>query len=441
VEREKSLIVQIGRMDRNQEIPYSFAYKGQTIEKPLSSLAFKEFLPDAEVILLYPVSLPFNRVFLSLDEEKSKDPFWKMVRNILTSDEEKTKYLFSPETLFEKHPHRALCEGVMCFPALGEYEGVSFEASLEDVILYFFVFFVREYLRKPFNSLYVDVSSGLNIYVSALLEAAKYFHVWLQFFEEENRKIFLVYTDPVLGSGKKTYHLFLYPLESRAFFSSPLSYNNVKNGLPKKVVETELGQGREQKNKLKRYLENFCLLFGSFLYATPLVIYSFSFDKREEVEDFSQWFVEEIIKKISQNLVKPFHFDYHEIKATLFALGMYRGLLKLLEEKNISQKEVTLVELRSSTEAMYEKFELFSQLSLVGSEVSSNFRSVSETKDWVPLRNFLRYDIGEFEDRHFFAHAGFERNSVLVRKEGDNIWLKYAEEAKERIRNCVRERV
>ncbi|NPV37755.1 hypothetical protein BREVNS_1736 [Brevinematales bacterium NS] len=437
---KKSLIVQIGRMDKNQEVSYSFAYQGQTIEKSLSSLALKEFVPEAEVILLYPVSLPFNHSFLSLDEEKSKDPFWVMVRNILTSDQGRQDYFSSPETLFDRHPHRVLCEGVVCFPALGEYEGVSFEASLEDVILYFFVFFVREYLRESFDSLYVDVSSGLNIYVSALLEAVKYFHVWLQFFEEEDKHIFLVYTDPILGSGKKTYHLFLYTLESKAFFSSPLSYGDVEHGLPKRIIE-QLGYEREQKKLLKGYLENFCLLFGSFLYGTPLVMYSFSFDERKEVEKFSQKFVEKIIQKISKDLVKPFHFDYHEIKATLLALGMYRGLLKLLEEKNITQKEVSLKELLATTEAVYEKFRLFSQLFLVKTEASSNFRSVSENKEWVPLRNFLRYDIGEFEDRHFFAHAGFERNSVLVRKEGDNVWLKYAEEAKERIRNCVRKRV
>ncbi|SHM86486.1 CRISPR-associated protein Csx1 [Caldanaerovirga acetigignens] len=59
------LIYQVGRFDQGITKEYNFEIGGKGIRKQLSSFVLKEHLrekgEDVKVILIYPISLPFNR--------------------------------------------------------------------------------------------------------------------------------------------------------------------------------------------------------------------------------------------------------------------------------------------------------------------------------------------------------------------------------------------
>ena len=179
------LIYQIGRLERGAFNPIKFEVHGKVYEALLSSFALKQsFLEngeDAKVILIYPISLFLNKNAPQI--ENISEDFKQTIEGVLNNKNELSNYLLNPCLYFEKHPHYKQANGFIVIHSIGQYEGVKFSATLEELILEIFIDMVKRYQDEPFSELYLDISSGQNIYISALLEAGRLF---LTFYKLQN---------------------------------------------------------------------------------------------------------------------------------------------------------------------------------------------------------------------------------------------------------------
>jgi len=171
---------------------------------------------------------------------------------------------------------------VIVAQGLGSYRG-SFEAlfdnHFDNVVAHLFLDLLGA--LGGFEKLELDVSTGLNVYVAALMEAARALIVYsklrcaLQGCAGVRARIAAV--PPVLGGGR--YSVSLYEFESKAFFEFPLKSLAFK---PTNFVLSQLGDEakaelaeelREPVERLKRILAEARLAFNALKYNVPLALY------------------------------------------------------------------------------------------------------------------------------------------------------------------------
>ncbi|GAB6078506.1 hypothetical protein [Hydrogenobaculum acidophilum] len=265
----KRFIYQIGRLDRNYRDNLSFVYKDNNYNKPLSSLALKEyFKQDAEVIVIYPVSIVYNNKIL---ESLKDDDFAKLVKSEIND------YLDDPKKVLKNHPHNKEASSFIVIHSFGTYEKpdtsekLIFNSHYDDIVLEILCDLIERYLNisTEKSEFYFDISSGLNIYISAMLEAVRHFATFAQLKNWFNKdiipKIFISFSDPILGSSLNNYKLYIQQLSFKAFFSSPLTKED-KERLPSILFpdvedENEKRENRRRRGDLKKILENFLVFF------------------------------------------------------------------------------------------------------------------------------------------------------------------------------------
>ncbi|MFZ5591201.1 MAG: hypothetical protein ACOY81_05280, partial [Bacillota bacterium] len=268
-----NVIYQIGRLDNNIK-NVTFKIKDYKKESELSSLVFKEYRQRqkneaSHVVLLYPVSLPLNKTLINV-----LDPFPAFKETIMQAIEQPHSYLQNPARVFDIMPYYAEKDTYLILHSLGTYLGVEFQSSFNDIILEIFLDMLDRYLQQGFRHLYLDVSTGLNIYVTALLEAGRLFGTWARLRHWQNKteapRVHLVYTDPIIGGTAEEYNIYEQDLEFKIFFSSPITRDDVKES---EFCQTLLNRiyprsaqdqaGKEKREQLKGLLENYVYIFSA----------------------------------------------------------------------------------------------------------------------------------------------------------------------------------
>ena len=447
-----SLILQIGRLDKDFEKNIKFKYNGKFEEGPLSSIALKKIIGNKlKIILIYPVSLALNSIF----KERNDNDFFREMNQIINNDEEKKDYIKNPIDFYKNHPHSKLVNSFFCIHSIGTYENTKFEASVQDIALFIFAKLIEEYAKSNFSykKIFVDVSSGLNIYVTALLEALRYFQTWEKLFNLSNSSLecFVVYTDPIIGRKKDEenieYNIYEYKTDVKAFFSSPISYDDFNKGLSKRVVEESLKASRKTKDDLNKYLENYLILYSAFVNAAPLILYNVDYISLNDIEKFINGLIEIIIKKFEEDFTKSPNFNFTDLIKVILSLAFFRGLLNLINENEISKKTICIEDILNKTTHLYEKLNLSIQSGLIKYEIHNTFKNnrsltINENEGFKKLSECLPYDINDsLNARNFFAHAGFERTVTLIKKEDNLIYLKYDENKIEKIKEILKKHI
>lgn len=427
-------IYQIGRLER-QMMPVEFEIEGDIFLSELSSFALKKYFKDeAKTILIYPLSLPFNK---SLLNSNLNEAFKNKIKHIL---ENRDDFFMNPSGLFKFHPHNEKCDDFIIIHAIGEFEGELFGGNFDDIVLEIFIEIIERYCKCGISELYIDVSSGHNIYVSALLEATRYFAVFnkLQSWHGPAVKIKLLFSDPIIGSSKQTYKIHKdYELKFKTFFSSPLDFTDINNSTVSRAIAKE---NRPFKNKIQRMLENFSLCFSALKNNTPLVLYSFDFESPEEVDAL----ILEILAHAKQKLYSDWknspRIEKNEYLKSLYALSFYKGILLLMSQQEIYKKEeVSINEIKNKFKSLYKTFGLDLNIEILGHEIYNLTEGKDEQKrtifnkagsQWSRLSSYLYSgESKDFVKRNFLAHAGFERNAVEVRVIDNNLYLRYSPDA------------
>lgn len=438
-------IYQIGRLENNINDPVTFSFSnGQLIQSPLSSFALKKFFNnEPKVKLFYPVSLPLNERLSKA--EKLTGEFKDRINQVIANPEE---YIVNPKNFFLLHPHTSHADDFSLIHSFGEFLKVQLQASLDDIVIEIFIDIYETYKSEKFSELYVDISTGLNPYTAALLEAVRNFSVCIQLEnlgKENPIKILLVYSDPIIGTSSPFYKIYFdYELKYKAFFASSINYDDVQNNPISKRI---FGDDREKKRILSQLLENFALLFSSIKNNIPLGALSFDYDNQDKIHDGIQLLIQFAKNKLESNWKVGPNLNKDDYLKSWFSLCLYAGLINLIEEleiKNQPEKYITnLDEAKNKFIQLYEKLNLKINSVQLGSEISNLKDKLSDklTTEWKLIKSVTNYDTATFDVRNFFAHCGFEQTVTLIKCSDGIISLKYNETDLEKIKNTLKSRI
>lgn len=439
------VIYQIGRLD-SQMKSFTFIYNDKEYkDKQLSSFALKEhFGNSAKLILIYPVSLPFNRTLID-NKSSLDDNFKQRIKDIWKNNEE---YLNNPKEFFKLHPHFNLADDFIIIHSIGEYEGVKFVSSYNDIVLGILFDMIDRYMENRFNELYIDISSGLNIYISALLEAARHLYVFtkLQSWNGNEVEIYKVFSEPIIGSSASEFRTFKEEMKFKTFFSSPIKKEDIDNySLARRIIKI-IEKNNEFKTKFQNCLENFALHFSALKNATPLVNYEFEKDKEEDIKDLIKKIVISGREKLNNNWKKSPSLPKDDFLKVLLSLSFYIGILKILNVIKLPNNGVDIKEIKkrfgSKKSSIYKKFAHHLNIIFVGNEISNLENHIKNYKknfnrEWIPLNEIVPRTHSQSDQRHFFAHAGFESVLVEINKCVDKIYVRYKEDVKEKIKRYL----
>jgi CRISPR-associated protein Csx1 len=414
-------IYQIGRFDRNYNEDINFVIDGKNFKSKLSSISLKNYLQgQTKLILIYPVSIVYNEIALNNNYEFSKIISQKI-----------GNYLENPKEILKEHPHNKYADDFLVIHSIGEYKlfdiKEKFEGTYDDIVLAVFCDMIERLLEKKNeeNEFYIDISSGHNIYVSAMLEAIRHFSVFSKLLNWQNKsfrpKVYIVFSDPILGSSAKEFKIYIKELKFKVFFSSPIGKYDMDM--------------MEKESEIYKLLENFLILYSAIKNNTPLVLYHFGYDEYGKIIASIRKIIEEIKNKLSENWKKSPSLSKDNYLKIILSLGFYAGIVEVLESNNIReynfQEGVALDEIKEKflSKSIYKIFNLDSLVPILEYEIKSQYgksRKIKE-EEWKKLGECYDYPQskgGNFE-RHFIAHSGFERNITEVRKKDNKLYFRY----------------
>jgi len=477
----KRIIYQIGRFDSSIDEKVNFEIDGKHRSGELSSFALKEYFGEhTKVILVYPVSILLNEGILlnkkALEEMRSKESlrsFYEKIKGFVEGEEEekekeKEKYIKNPWEYLKEHPHSnsKKADGFIVIPSIGEFLGEKFSSPLGNIILRILIDMIERYKNEPFDEMYLDISSGHNIYTYALVEAGRLFLTLMKledFLKEKDIKVFIAITEPIFGkpSPDKRYKIFKdFQLDAKGFFYFPEKpQENNENAFSKyanKLIETIKGkEDRELKRKIMNMLYKAYLFYSALRNNLPLVVYYLcTLEEYRYTENDVKNLLEEIVgllkQKLDQNLKdSPTDLNFEDLRKLFMILGVAIGIIRVLEKREIckgikEEVEVNLSDIRrlfvKDKSSIYRYFGLKTNIPYLQQEIQNNFldeRRISLiTNEWKLLKYILEEKPNEkdtqIHPRNFLAHCSFERNITEVRKTDDGeILIRYTNYHKE----------
>ncbi|SES90781.1 CRISPR-associated CARF protein Csx1 [Anaerobranca gottschalkii] len=472
-----NVIYQIARMEDSKKI-FCISFEEGDCEREkfekessLSSFVVRDYFKDSkqensEAVIFYPVSIVLNeRLLKNLKTNVKYSNNTELINKLENVFEKPTEYLKNPKDVIKLFPFEEEKDDYLVLSSFGTYlNNIEVKGSYSDIVLTILADMVTRYLHKDVTSFYIDISSGYNFYISALLEAARHFSVFATLYNWDNKekipKVYTVFTDPILGNNVSKYNVYVEQQHYLAFFNSPVNKEDVcQNDLKfiKDSIYTKK-ELRKNKNSLRTKLLKFSFLYSAIKNNLPLYIID-SFlechkeeEIKEEIIDLMKFIIIEIENKgyeCSPNLNKS------AFVKSLLSLALYRGILTSLKntfEKiniaNFKADGVDMEVIRNVFEEVYINFNMESNYKLLSSEINNLLKNKSKIDDnnqWVPLWKIIgEKSEGEIDQRNFFAHCGMERNVVDLKKSTDKIWIKYNNyfsSRKGNIENWIKEKI
>lgn len=459
-----TIIYQIGRLDRNVFDICRFVVEDEQFDTSLTSFAIRDFIKQEGkaplFILIYPVSLPFN-TFLLNNQTSFPPEFMKEIEATLNDPE---GHLKDPQAFFKHHPHTEEADDLFVTHSLGIYSThqspISFDCHYQDILLEMLLDMVDRYLPfldvdtpEPIEYI-IDISSGHNIYVSALLEAARQFGVWLQLAGWHNKAIIpeikVAFSDPILPGQDVLHTIHFDELKVRSLFSSPITNNDVSNfTLSRRVFPDE--SERREKGRLQGFLERFLIVFSAIKNNTPLAIYQFGFDEGDATLNVLKDFILYTRKRLFSSYLKSPALDKDTYLKVLLTLGFYYGLGRMLKERgpeNLGDNGWNIQDIKKSFYKIYQTFGLNLNVAVLGNEINQILEASNRLNDkisgqWHDLFILLNPTKNQFDTkpnkRNFFAHAGLEQNATQFRIEDGSLFLRYKADCNENLKNWLKE--
>jgi CRISPR-associated protein Csx1 len=488
----KRIIYQIGRFDSSIDEKVNFEIDGEPRSGELSSFALKEhFGEHAKVILAYPVSILLNEGILlnkkALEEMRSKESlrsFYEKIEGIVKKPGEKEKYIKNPWEYLKEHPHSKKADGFIVIPSIGEFSGEKFSSPLGNIVLRILIDMIERYKNEPFDEMYLDISSGHNIYTYALVEAGRLFLTLMKledFLKEKDIKVFIAISEPITpGSGQdKKYKIFKdFQLDAKGFFYFPEKpQENSENAFSKyanKLSETIKGkEDRELKRKIMNMLYKTYLFYSALRNNLPLVVYYLcTLEEYRYTENNVKNLLEEIVnllkRRLDENLKEsPTDLNFEDLRKLFIILGLAIGIIRVLEKRRLcngNKEGVRLSYIRElfveDKSSIYGYFGLKTNIPYLQQEIQNNFLDERRigliTNEWKLLKyildkpsvwkycktelgKLLKYILGKskgsstsINPRNVLAHCGFERNITEVRKiDNVDILIRYTSYYKE----------
>jgi CRISPR-associated protein Csx1 len=372
-------------------------------ENYLPSHSKKHFGEHAKVILVYPVSILLNKG--AIEEIKDKEglkSFYEKIKGLAEKPEESKRhikdYINNPWEYLREHPHSKKADDFIVIPSIGEFLGEKFSSPLGNIILRILIDMIERYKNEPFDEMYLDISSGHNIYNYALAEAGRLFLTLMKledFLKEKDIRVFITITEPITaGSGQdKKYKIFKdFQLDVKGFFYFPEKpQENSENAFSKyanKLSETIKGkEDRELKRKIMNMLYKAYLFYSALRNNLPLVVYCLcALEEYRYTEDDVKNLLEEIVnllkRRLDENLKESPDLNFDDLRKLFMMLGLAVGIIRVLEKREIckgikEEVEVCLkdIELLFAEEesSIYVYFGLKTNIPYLRQEIQNNF--------------------------------------------------------------------
>ncbi len=452
----KTIVYQIGRLDGGMFKEYSFEIDGITLKTDLSSFAIKHHLEQqgniVKLFLLYPVSLPFQPSLLQnqIFKRSCPDTYFNALSEINEHPEE---YLSAPVNFFSKHPHSDRADSFIVLHSLGTYKTsqgqITFQGKYTDIVLEILISMMEEYLANDgLDRVIVDISSGHNIYVSALLEAVRYFSVWNKLYNLNSNTvdIEIAISEPVIPGIDTIHRIYLEKLDVKAMFSSPVKYKDIENyALSKRIYSAK--ELRKNKTSLQELLESFLIVFSSIFNNAPLYIYHCGYHDTKIINENLKELLKHIHKQLSVNYTVSPLLDRAAYLKAILSLGMYAGIVKILYKlgvHKISENGVEIISLRCVFKEIYKQFNLPLNDTILGNEIDRIKGKVQRNTNWITLIKVMNYGddkVTKPQKRNFFAHAGLEGNITQIKAVNNeaDIYLRYKEQYLNLIKSWLKE--
>lgn len=469
------LIYQLGRLDANME-SQKFKVAGDAdencLESELSSLFLKEYFKKRDengikniikVILLYPVSLPFNTTLLR--SEKLDEKLKEKIANIWGNKDE---YLKNPYEFFgDDFVYGQGRDDLIVIHSIGKYlygkekevtKEITFDTAYGDIVLEIFLDMIKRYLKENnlISEVYIDISSGHNIYISAMLEALRHFATftnlrhWVD--KRKRPKLFISICDPILPGGQNIHQVYIEEQRFVVFFESPLKLDDFKK------IELIFSENDKIRKNVKDILERFLLTFSAIKNNIPLYLFDTYtiIDKSDEVSKVLDNVVEYLHNKIKESYKYSPKLDRGICIKVINALGFYLGIIDVMNYLNISpydpKKGILIKDVKDKVIEMYNKFGLTNNIDVLEVELDKlrgpDIKIVPELFK-ERCNNYLRKtenkkDSKDRMQRNFFAHCGLEEHFICVEEKNEGTFVRYIEELselRETIKNMLLQRI
>lgn len=451
------LIYQIGRIDTNFQNRITFDIEGEKYNCTLSSLALKEYFQkqkyNVKLKLLFPVSLPFNGALYKNESFKRScpDDFYNLLSDAFSKV---NPFLDNPNNVFEKHPHLRPDIEFLVLPSMGSYkaknEVVDFKCHYSDIVLIILFDMIKSFLEnnEKVSKIIIDISSGHNYYVSAMIEALKYLDTWINLYMWQDNKssCYICVSDPIIPDFSGPYKIFFEKQNTRAFFSSPIHQKDIENtNLAKKIFPDK--SMRRYKNRLHEILETFGLIFSSIKNNAPLFIYMNRYHNKKFVKFLLVKFLDYTNSILLKKYTETPNLDKNSYIKIFFSVAFYMGLIDKLKRYNINKAEqIEIDTFCNCVRSIYHDFGLLLADTILGNEVNRIKDSIknncSSNLGWTKLAViFYGSAQNNPQKRNFFAHAGLESNITECCISGNQIYIKYDLEHKNTIRNWLKEAI
>jgi len=439
----RKVIVQIGRLDKSFRNKISFSYHDQKGEAELSSqflLSLKEF-KGAQRILIFPKSIIFQDAILKF---KDKEEFFEEVDKV-----EPNQYLKSPEKLLLKHPHVNRSCDLLVLSSFGSFKfkskEIALKSNLEIITLQIYSYLISQYGEDDLEEIYIDISSGHNIYITALINALYRlvpFIKFKRFLHNENERInsFILNSDPIIPGINKTIKIQKSKFSAKAFNSFTYKNSTSMAALVKRIFKE-----KTYYNELYNYVKNeYFILHGSFIYSIPLMLSIV--DEKQLSNLFDEIGIINILTDlyVYMNKVTPDSFKYQDSMFFSFTYALaighsvyfkFKNFIKKQElEFNLKEDSIENLAIKEISEIMHNMYNrpessflnelkmIYKDLKEIDNKETKGYLSGAKIKNKINPDYQIR---NMFDPRNYFAHQGCELNCTELKIEENKLWVKY----------------
>jgi CRISPR-associated protein Csx1 len=454
----KKIIYQIGRLDNNiitdykfqiDEKTYESKLSSKTYESKLSSFALKKHFDESgdpsKVILIYPSSILLNERRPKFNNKL--DEFFDKLE--AKDTEEINQYLKDPYAYLKYHPHSKEANDFIVIHSIGEYMGIKFSTSLGDIVLRILIDMMQRYLEEPFEEMYLDISSGLNVYTSAIIEAGRLFLTLINLQKMSLQKpylkekpyleVYISFSEPIIPANTtKTYKIYKdFQLDVKAFFQFPENPNkdNIERlnlNTYKEVFSAFVGrifkyfpaeENSKLKDKTNEIVYKAYLFYSALKNNTPLALCHLFLDKNfrydeEEIDDITKELIRLLKNKFNSDFIKSGDFikspklNLNDFKKMFITLSLAKGMIRVLKNrlKNITQKDEISVSLKdledtfTGKHSLYKSFGLDTNIDYLSRELDKNIKnevdnSLKNGYKWEKQEWKTLYDLAEYNNQ------------------------------------------
>lgn len=438
-----SVIVQIGRLDTKYRSKIKFQYNGEAGEAELSSdflLTNKEF-NNTRQLIIFPKSIVLQDHLINNEQLVESDSFIKLLKELDVEE-----YISNPKPILNKHPHIKSEIDLLILPSIGSYnfkqKSIELEASLDLITIQIYLYLINTYAYAEAEKIYLDISSGHNIYITALINAAYRYLPFIRFkrfLDDEKNKFsgFIMSSEPILPGSNHPIKIEKSIFTAKAFNTFTYKDSASIGKLVKKAFKKQ-----DYYKELYDFVQRqYFLLHGAFIRGIPFLLLL------TDEKALNKLFVEVGINKILSdfndfvNESENEKFNTNEVYSLTYAIALSQSVyIEFKEVINAKQIEFEIQGEKLTNDLLKDAYTIVSKIygqpepgyynevtaifeQFIKSKTQSNqFFSGAEIKK---INNSEYKLSNEFNPRNYFAHYGCELNSFEIKVEEEKLTARY----------------